>query len=213
MVTLLSGGLDSTVLAYMLHRLNYLQTFISFNYGQKHLRELDCAAQTAVALNCAHHIIDLSCVNDLWQSSSIVGPQAVPEGHYAAPNMASTVVPNRNMLFITFAGILAVNVGAAHVCLAVHAGDHPIYPDCRPDFISAITRTLQLSCGVAVEAPFSGYTKSDIVLLGEQNQADFANTWSCYKGGARHCGLCGTCVERKEAFLLAGVDDPTVYDA
>jgi 7-cyano-7-deazaguanine synthase len=211
-VTLLSGGLDSTCLAYLLDRFSYTQTFVSFEYGQKHRRELEYAARTAQALHSDFIVVPLSeAMKDIWQNSSLVGPAPVPEGHYAAPTMASTVVPNRNMLFLTVAAAVAVQVGAKKVFLAVHSGDHPIYPDCRPEFLSAINQTMRLSCGVSVAAPFQMYTKAEVVKIGVANGAIFENTWSCYKGGQKHCGLCGTCVERKEAFEIAGYTDPTEY--
>jgi len=209
-VTVLSGGLDSTVLAHYLDHAGFTQTFVTFDYGQKHRREIECAEQTAAELGRAHVVIPID-MHDFWQGSSLVGPSAVPEGHYEAESMRSTVVPNRNLLFLTLAATVAVAYKASRVYIGVHSGDHAIYQDCRPEFIDAANTAIKLSCGVEVFAPFVNLTKANIVSIGALYNVPFENTWSCYKGDILHCGKCGTCVERKEAFELANVKDPTHY--
>jgi 7-cyano-7-deazaguanine synthase len=141
----------------------------------------------------------------------------VPHGHYAAETMRATVVPNRNLIMLAVAGGIAAAEDAELVATGVHAGDHPIYPDCRPEFIHAASRAIQLGTSgvgsheLVVYAPFVGITKADICALGDTLDVPWKATWSCYEGAALHCGSCGTCVERREAFMLADVTDPTVY--
>jgi 7-cyano-7-deazaguanine synthase len=210
-VTILSGGLDSTVLAHHLASLGYEQTFVTFDYQQRHFKEMYFAQLTAQRLNGEHVPVSLGPLVRFWQGSALVGDHAVPHGHYEAPSMAITVVPNRNLIFLTIAAAVAVSRGATAVFTGVHSGDHAIYQDCRPEFIHAADAAMQLSCGVSVNAPFVHFTKANIVRTGTNLAVPFEETWSCYEGGARHCGQCGTCVERIEAFKLAGVEDPTQY--
>ena len=152
----------------------------------------------------------------LFGKSSLTDAETeVPEGGYREENMKSTVVPNRNMIMISVAAARAIAIGAGSVAYAAHSGDHAIYPDCRPEFADALAGALRLChyFPIGLERPFVGMTKADIVRLGADLGVDFSKTWSCYKGGERHCGKCGTCAERKEAFRLAGIPDPTEYDA
>ncbi len=219
-VCITSGGLDSTVLAYY-YAGEFDVTMVAFNYGQRHAKELEFAQATAERLGAQFYVIGLPDLADLlgaFSTSSLVADTEVPDGHYAEESMKQTVVPNRNMVMLAIAGSVAVALGADILATGVHAGDHFIYPDCRPEFINSIGQALVLgnsgfgSERFHLEAPFATYTKADIVRQGAEMSVPFEKTWSCYKGGAIHCGRCGTCVERIEAFHLAGVEDPTEYE-
>ena len=218
LVCLVSGGLDSVVLAHVLAAEGREIVMLSADYGQRHRRELDHAASAAARLGARHHVADLSGIGALLHGSALTDPAVdVPDGHYAEASMVSTVVPNRNAIILSLAVGLAVAEGAAGVAYAAHGGDHFIYPDCRPEFVASFAQTARLANdglvvdGFDVLAPFLEMTKADVVRAGARLGVPFDDTWSCYRGGPQHCGRCGTCVERKEAFELAGVDDPTAY--
>lgn len=205
---ILSGGLDSTsALAVVLTAFSPDDTTaISFDYGQRHRRELDAAAAICLHYGIEHRVIDL---RGLLQGSALLDPWTeVPEGHYAEGSMTATVVQGRNLLFVSVA-IGATQPGDSLI-VGVHAGDHPIYADCRPGFWHHLAEAAT-AYEVAVVAPFVELDKSDVVLRGHDAGAPLELTWSCYAGGVEHCGRCGTCVERAEAFHLAGVPDPTTY--
>ena len=211
-VAVLSGGLDSTAALYSAMKDSTVVAAISFDYGQKHKKELQYAAATCESLSIKHHIIDLSQLSaHLGGVSSLVeGGEEVPEGHYAEANMASTVVPNRNMMMISIAASLMPQYGAADLILGMHGGDHFVYPDCRPTFVHQIHRTLIASFDnerVGLIVPFLYYDKVEAVRRGVASGMKIENTWSCYKGGDIHCGRCGTCVERLWAIHEAGADD------
>jgi 7-cyano-7-deazaguanine synthase len=217
-VAIVSGGMDSVTLAYQLRTEYDELTLLSVDYGQRHVREIDCAAKAAAALDAAHHVVDLTSLTKLLAGSALTDDAVpVPDGHYAAETMRATVVPNRNAMLLDLATAIAVAAGAECVATGVHAGDHAIYPDCRPEFIHAYEAMAVVANegfavpGFYVRAPFLGITKADIARIGERLGVPWADTWSCYKGGETHCGTCGTCVERVEAFELAGVADPTTY--
>lgn len=219
-VTVISGGMDSTVLAYQLREEGWDLRLLSFNYGQRHARELDSARLIAEKLGAPHDVADLRPVGALLTGSALTDDAVdVPEGHYTDSSMRSTVVPNRNAIFASVAIGVAVADGAQAVALGVHAGDHPIYPDCRPEFVDALQRLAIvandgfIAPGFQVLTPMVNWSKADIAQRGYELGVPLADTWSCYKGGDLHCGRCGTCVERREAFELAGVPDPTVYAA
>ncbi len=224
-IAVVSGGMDSVTALWRVADTsddmpNNVQ-MVSFNYGQKHVKELAMAAWHANHFGIQHHIIDLTSITDLLESSALVSSSSeeVPEGHYAAENMKATVVPNRNMMMLAISSAIAVNFGAKFVLAGMHSGDHAIYPDCRPEFVDAFNKTVRTATegfsdpGFKVYTPYINVPKDDIVREGHRLNLPYEKTWSCYKGLANHCGLCGTCVERKEAFELAGVVDPTVYDA
>ncbi|HEV7760999.1 MAG TPA: 7-cyano-7-deazaguanine synthase QueC [Acidimicrobiales bacterium] len=218
-VATVSGGLDSVTLAHTLAADGHDLVCLSFDYGQRHAKEVDFARACADRLGADHHVVDLRSVGALLAGSALTDPSvAVPEGHYTDASMAVTVVPNRNAIMLAVAVGVATARGAAAVAAAVHAGDHTIYPDCRPAFIEAAEHEARLANegfiadGFRILAPFVEISKADIVRRGAALDVPFAETWSCYIGGERHCGRCGTCVERREAFELAGVDDPTVYE-
>ena len=209
-----SGGLDSTVLLYDLHNAGHALGALSVNYGQRHSCELECASKICAQLKVAHKVADLSTLQPLLAGSSLTSPEIdVAEGHYTEENMKTTVVPNRNMILLALATGHALSIGAQQVAYAAHSGDHAIYPDCRNEFADAMARAMALCDWSQVELyrPFVDWTKADIVRRGAELGVPFGQTWSCYKGGNKHCGRCGTCIERREAFDLAGVEDPTNY--
>ena len=215
-IVICSGGLDSVSLAHKVAAEHTLTALLSFDYGQRHKKELDFAAACAVRLNVPHHIIDISAIGAHLTGSALTDDIAVPDGHYAEETMKATVVPNRNAIMLAIAFGVAAAQKADAVATAVHGGDHFIYPDCRPGFIDAFqamqNHATEGYAAVTLYAPYVNGSKADIVTDGAKNGTPFAQTWSCYKGGARHCGRCGTCVERREAFHLAGIADPTVYE-
>lgn len=212
-VIIVSGGLDSITLLY--DKAETIALAVSFDYGQNHgAKELPFAVHHCRKLGIPHITIPLSFMHRYFKSSLLDGAEAIPEGHYAEENMKSTVVPFRNGIMLAIATGIAESHGLKRVYIANHGGDHTIYPDCRPDFIQAMdgAATAGTFVNVRIEAPYTNITKADIVRRGTALGADYSKTWSCYKGSDVHCGKCGTCVERKEAFLEAGVKDPTEYE-
>lgn len=216
-IAIVSGGMDSVVLAHHLAEEGNELHLVSVDYGQRHRKELEFAAKTAERLDSPHSIVDLSSITKLIASSSLTGAIDVPDGHYAEESMKATVVPNRNMMMLSVASAIAISEGADYVATGVHGGDHFIYPDCRPEFISAASAAVLIGMtGMSgfrgILAPFVHHDKAWIAKRGAILEVPWNETWSCYKGGDRHCGRCGTCVERAEAFWLAEVDDPTDYE-
>lgn len=214
-IAVVSGGMDSTVLAHLAVSLYERVDLVSVDYGQRHRKELDYAARSAAVLGCRHDVVQLPVGGLLGGSALTDDAVDVPHGHYAAENMAVTVVPNRNAMLISVAYGIAVARGADALLVGVHAGDHHVYPDCRPAFVAAMDEALRIGNegvgNVRVEAPFVHRSKTDIARLGARLGVDWTSTWSCYEGGEIHCGRCGTCVERREAFRDAYVVDPTSY--
>lgn len=210
-----SGGLDSVSLAHKIAAEHELAGLVSFDYGQRHKKELDFAAACAERLGVPHDIVDIRAVGAGLSGSALTDSVDVPDGHYAEESMKITVVPNRNAIMLAIAFGIAAAKKADAVATAVHGGDHFIYPDCRPGFIDAFQamqdHALDGYADVRLLAPFVHVSKADIVTEGARHNTPFDRTWSCYKGGERHCGRCGTCVERREAFDLAGIEDPTDY--
>lgn len=212
-VAVVSGGLDSAVLLYDLLARGARVKALSVHYGQRHARELRAAAALCRLRGVPHQTVDLRGLRRLLSSSLTTRSARVPEGHYAEANMKSTVVPNRNMILLAAAAAWAISSRFDAVAYAAHSGDHAVYPDCREEFVRALDKAIGLADWhkVRLLRPFVRMTKADIVRRGAALRVPFGKTWSCYKGGARHCGKCGTCVERREAFRLAGVPDPTRY--
>ncbi|MFM8905807.1 MAG: 7-cyano-7-deazaguanine synthase QueC [Verrucomicrobiota bacterium] len=210
-----SGGVDSTVLLAHLLAEGREVHCLSVDYGQRHRRELEAARAICAHYGVDHRLADLRALAPLFGSNALTGGVKVPEGHYEEESMKATVVPNRNMLLISVATAWAVSLRAESVAYGAHGGDHAIYPDCRPEFAEALDRAVRLADWheVRLERPFVKMDKAAIVRRGAELDVPFGLTWSCYVGGERHCGKCGTCVERKEAFRLAGVADPTDYAA
>ena len=188
---------------------------ISFDYGSNHnAREIPFAAMHCERLGIKHIVINLGFMHQYFKSSLLEGAEAIPEGNYDEENMKSTVVPFRNGIMLSIAAGVAESNGLKYVMMANHGGDHTIYPDCRPEFVSAMSEATRLGTypGIEVLAPYTEITKSDIARHGKALGIDYAETWSCYKGGEHHCGKCGTCRERIEALADAGIEDHTVYD-
>ena len=209
---IVSGGMDSITLLYD-HR-DDIALAISFNYGSNHnSRELPFASLHCRRLGIPHITIDLDFIHRYFASSLLQGADAIPEGHYEDSNMLSTVVPFRNGIMLSIAAGIAESNGLRRVFIANHGGDHAIYPDCRRAFIDAMTAATQAGTYAHVEiaAPYTDITKADIAAVGKRLGIDYAETWSCYKGGEHHCGKCATCVERIEALRAAGINDTTIY--
>jgi 7-cyano-7-deazaguanine synthase len=208
--------LDSTVLLHQLLADGDQVLALSVDYGQRHRVELAYARRSTERLQVEWRLADMSSVGQLLGGSSLTSPEiAVPHGHYAEQAMKQTVVANRNMIMLSVAAGWAISQQADRVAYAAHTGDHTIYPDCRPEFAQAVDQAIRLADWheVHLYCPFVRLTKSQIVARGAELGVDFAGTWSCYEGGEIHCGRCGTCFERREAFLEAGVPDPTKYQA
>ena len=189
---------------------------VSFHYGSNHNgQELECAKLHCERLDIPHLIIRLPFIKQFFKSSLLEGAEAIPEGNYDEENMKSTVVPFRNGIMLSIAAGIAENNHFQYIMLANHAGAHTICPDCRPEFVHAMNEAVQAGTwnGVQLLTPYTHITKTDIARRGKALGLDYAETWSCYKGGEHHCGVCGTCRERKEALALAGIEDKTIYDS
>jgi 7-cyano-7-deazaguanine synthase len=215
MVVLFSGGMDSATLLYHFLAMGNEVYALGINYGQRHIKELLSASEITKKLGVLYEIVDLRSIAKLINTSSLINLDiAVPDGHYEENSMKITVVPNRNMILLSIATGWAITLKADGVGYAAHAGDHTIYPDCRPKFIKAMSQAIALADNhqVKLYTPFQDFSKADICALGYKLKVPFELTWSCYKGQEKHCGKCGTCVERKEAFQLAKVKDPISYE-
>lgn len=212
-VIIVSGGMDSITLLHDYK--DRIALGISFDYGSNHnAKEIPFAELHCKRLGIKHITIPLEFMHKYFKSSLLEGADAIPEGHYEDENMKSTVVPFRNGIMLAIAAGIAESNGLDHVMIANHGGDHAIYPDCRPEFISAMSSATSAGSynGVTVIAPYTSITKGDIARRGKELGIDYTETWSCYKGGDKHCGKCGTCVERKEALHDAGIEDFTEYE-
>jgi 7-cyano-7-deazaguanine synthase len=213
-IALVSGGMDSVAALYQAHRTYGLVGALSFHYGSKHNdREIPFAEQHCRTLGVPHQVISLSFINTLFKSDLLQSGGAIPDGHYQEASMKQTVVPFRNGIMLSVAAGFAESVGASVLVIAAHSGDHAIYPDCREEFMQSMSEAIRLGTydGVEILRPFIHLTKAQIAARGHSLGIDFTQTWSCYKGGEIHCGTCGTCVERREAFKLANIPDPTTY--
>lgn len=218
-VVITSGGMDSTTAVYWAKHYFVDIECMSFDYDQRHKKELEFAKATADRLGVRHNVIDLTGLTDLICTSALTNPLIdVPEGHYAEENMRITVVPNRNAMMLNIAIARAVAIGAHAVVAGVHSGDHAIYPDCRTEFFDLQEATARVANESFIHpefqlcAPFIHMTKAEIASLGAILEVPWHETWTCYKGGEIHCGRCSTCVERLEAFHIAGVADQTEYE-
>lgn len=213
-VSLMSGGMDSTVMVAKLIAERHEVRALGIDYGQRHSKELEMAELQSSMYGIPFSIADMSSLRDLLPGSSLTdNTVAVPEGKYDEESMKATVVPNRNMIMLSIAIGHAIAHGCDAVAYAAHSGDHAIYPDCRPEFASAMEAVAAV-CDykvIAMLRPFMDTDKAGIAKIGDDLAVEFRRTWSCYKGGDHHCGRCGTCVERREAFYLAGIADPTTY--
>lgn len=212
-IIILSGGMDSVTLLY--DQKDYIALAVTFDYGSNHnKREAEFATYHCKLLGIEHIVIPLDFMGKYFKSSLLEGADAVPEGHYEDKNMKSTVVPFRNGIMLSIACGLAESRGLTKVLIANHAGDHSIYPDCRATFINAMNQAMAYGTyeHINIYAPYTSLSKTDIAKVGKVLGIDYSKTYSCYKGGEKHCGKCGTCVERKEALRDAGIDDPTEYE-
>jgi 7-cyano-7-deazaguanine synthase len=205
--------MDSTTMLYEYKE--RIALAVSFNYGSKHNdKEIAFASQHCQKLGIQHIIIPLDFMLKYFKSSLLIGGEDIPEGNYDDENMKSTVVPFRNGIMLAIAAGMAESNGLRYVMMANHGGDHAIYPDCRPEFVSAMSSAISAGTyeGLQILAPYTNITKTDIAIRGKQLGIDYALTWSCYKGGDKHCGKCGTCTERIEALRDAGITDTTEYE-
>ena len=213
-VVLLSGGMDSVTALHHANAAHEVVAALSFDYGAKHnARELPFAAWHAQRLGVPHTVVPLAFIGEHFESDLLSRGGEIPRGHYEEQTMKRTVVPFRNGIMLAAAAGFAESRGAAALVIAAHAGDHAIYPDCREEFMASMAAAIRTGtyAQIALLRPFIGMSKADIAARGHALGVDFARTWSCYAGGEIHCGECGTCVERREAFLLARVPDPTRY--
>jgi len=212
-VLIYSGGVDSTTMLYEYK--DRIALALSFHYGSNHNdKELTFAKLHCERLGIPHVVISLDFIGKMFHSSLLEGADAIPEGNYNDENMRSTVVPFRNGIMLSVAAGLAESEDLHCVMMANHAGDHAIYPDCRPEFVQALSKAICVGTyeGIEILAPYTNITKADIAKKGKALGIDYSETWSCYKGEEHHCGRCGTCEERKEAFREAGIVDNTVYE-
>jgi 7-cyano-7-deazaguanine synthase len=213
-VVLVSGGMDSVSALHEANQAHKVVGAVSFDYGSKHNhKEIPFAAFHCARLSIPHRIIPLTFVGELFKSDLLASGGAIPDGHYGEQTMKQTVVPFRNGIMLSIAAGFAESIEAQALVIAAHAGDHAIYPDCREDFMKVMGEAIRLGTYAHIEIlrPFIRLTKAEIARRGHELGVDFSKTWSCYKGASIHCGICGTCVERREAFLLAGLPDPTAY--
>ena len=212
-VIVLSGGMDSVTLLYEYKE--RIALAVTFDYGSNHnRREAECARRHCSRLGIRHIIIPLGFMGEYFKSSLLEGADAIPEGNYDDDNMRSTVVPFRNGIMLSVACGLAESYGLKHVMIANHYGDHAIYPDCRAGFIDAMSEAMRNGTydGITIIAPYTSVSKTEIALHGKRLGIDYSETYSCYKGGEKHCGKCGTCRERIEALRDAGIEDTTIYE-
>jgi len=211
----MSGGMDSSTLLWQLLDEGDECLTVTVDYGQRHRKEIEAAQQMAAICDVPHRLVNVAALSQHLTGSALTDDVDVPHGHYAEESMRATVVPNRNMILLAVAGGVAVANGCNRIATAVHAGDHFVYPDCRPQFIESCSATLAIATesfgDVTIHAPFVNITKAEIAARGEVLGVPWAKTWTCYEGGDIHCGRCATCVERLEAFDLAGVTEPTEY--
>ncbi len=212
-ILILSGGMDSTTMLYEYK--DKIAAAVTFDYGANHnAREIECARKNCDILGIEHIVIPLDFISKYFRSSLLDGADAIPEGSYADENMKSTVVPFRNGIMLSIAAGIAESRGVKHIMIANHGGDHAIYPDCRFGFIQAMSKAIGEGTydDIDIFAPYTDIDKADIAEIGKRLGMDYSLTYSCYRGGEKHCGRCGTCVERREAMAEAGIEDPTEYE-
>ncbi|MFL1456815.1 7-cyano-7-deazaguanine synthase QueC [Marinobacter sp. GN3S48] len=213
-VVIYSGGMDSFTLLHLARARGYQVHALSFDYGQRHVRELECAGKVCNDAGIPHKIIDIRALGAVMAGSALTSDVNVPEGHYEEDSMKATVVPNRNMILLSLATGYAVTAGASAVWYGAHGGDHAIYPDCRPAFVEKMDAVCRVANyeSVGIEAPFMAMDKSEILAEGLKLGLDYSQSWTCYNGRDKACGRCGSCVERLEAFAAHGLVDPLPYE-
>ncbi|MCP8311518.1 MAG: 7-cyano-7-deazaguanine synthase QueC [Candidatus Methylarchaceae archaeon HK02M1] len=217
-LTIISGGIDSSTLLYKILNDRYEAYALTFVYGQKHSKEVEVAKDITSKLNIDHKVIDISSLQEILRSALTSPEINIPEvseelKHY--DSLKFTVVPNRNSIFLSIAVGYAISIRVNHVFYAAHFSDRGVYPDCREEFVEAFNHASRLATDnpdLVIEAPFIKMSKSEIVSLGTKLGVPYELTWSCYKGGEKHCGVCSSCRERKRAFQDIGIPDPTVYE-
>ncbi|MEO2280105.1 7-cyano-7-deazaguanine synthase QueC [Pseudoalteromonas pernae] len=214
-VVIYSGGMDSFTVLNKALRQGHEVYALSFNYGQRHVKELEVAKSVCEDLGVNHKIVDISAINQLIGGSSLTDDIDVPEGHYEEESMKSTIVPNRNMILLSLAVGYAVSLKASKVFYGAHSGDHAIYPDCRPEFVKKMDDVCRIANYDEVEivCPYLDNNKIDILTDGLDMGLDYSQTWTCYNGREKACGKCGACQERLEAFALNKATDPLPYEA
>jgi 7-cyano-7-deazaguanine synthase len=213
-VIIYSGGMDSYTVLHVAKQQGFDVHALSFDYGQRHNKELIYAKNVTNKYNIPHKIVDISSINQLIGGSSLTSDLDVPEGHYEEDSMKQTVVPNRNMILLSLAVGYAVSIGAEAVYFGAHSGDHAIYPDCRTEFVNAMNDVCKIANYEAIEvrAPFLKNDKIDILAKGLSLGLDYNETWTCYNGREKACGKCGACQERLEAFEGNNAVDPLEYE-
>jgi 7-cyano-7-deazaguanine synthase len=213
-IVIFSGGMDSFTVLHRALKDGKEVYALTFDYGQKHVKEIACASKVCQQLGVTHKVIDISTINQLLAGSSLTDAIEIPEGHYEAESMKSTVVPNRNMILLSLAVGYAVSVKASQVYYGAHSGDHAIYPDCRPEFVMKMNDVCKIANYEAVEifSPYLTNSKSDILTDGLHMGLRYDDTWTCYNGREKACGKCGACQERLEAFADNNVIDPLAYE-
>lgn len=213
-VVIYSGGMDSFTVLHRAIREGYEVFALSFHYGQRHHRELDAAAAVCSELGISHKIVDIRAINTLLAGSSLTDDIDVPSADYAESNMKSTVVPNRNMILLSLAIGYAVSMEAQDVFYGAHAGDHDIYPDCRPEFVEKMNSVSQIANyePVTIHSPYLHFSKAEILKEGLDQGLDYSNTWTCYNGREKACGECSACRERLGAFAANNATDPIAYE-
>ncbi|GLX81821.1 7-cyano-7-deazaguanine synthase QueC [Thalassotalea eurytherma] len=213
-VVIYSGGMDSFTVLNRARKDGKEVFALTFDYGQKHIKEIDYAKRVCAELNIEHKVIDISAINQLLAGSSLTDDIDIPEGHYEEESMKSTVVPNRNMILLSLAVGYAVSKGASKVYYGAHSGDHAIYPDCRPEFVEKMSDVCQIANyePVTIYCPYLDQTKIDILTDGLNMGLDYGKSWTCYNGREKACGKCGACQERLEAFEKNNVTDPLSYE-
>lgn len=208
-----SGGMDSTTMLY--EYADRIALAVTFNYGSNHnAREIECSRYNCEKLGIELLVVDMPFIGKYFESSLLSGADSIPEGNYDDENMRSTVVPFRNGIMLSVAAGIAESRGLTKLMMANHGGDHAIYPDCRAGFVDAMSKAISEGTydHITIDAPYTDITKTDIARRGAGLGIDYSHTYSCYKGGAKHCGRCGTCTERRQAFADAGIPDPTEYE-
>ncbi len=213
-VVIYSGGMDSFTLLNKVIKEGFDVYALTFDYGQKQVKEVQIAKSVCEGLSVPHKILDISPINQLMQSSSLIGKEDIPEGHYESEQMKSTVVPNRNMILLSLAIAYAVDIKAGKVYYGAHSGDHAIYPDCRPEFVHKMNEVAGIANyeHVSIETPYLNASKGEILKDGLSMGLTYGNTWTCYNGREKACGKCGACVERLEAFSDNNTTDPVEYE-
>lgn len=213
-IVICSGGMDSISMLYRLKKEKYKIKAISFNYGQRHKKELEMAKKNCEMLEIEHNVIDIRSITKFISNSALTGNIEVPEGHYEQKNMSLTVVPSRNTIMLAIASGYAINIGYNAIAIGIHSGDHQIYPDCRPEFIKAMNDVFKINNykKVKILTPYLNANKTKIIKDGLKNGVNYIFTWTCYKGGKKACGKCGSCRERLEAFKNNKIEDPLQYE-